>query len=159
MQSRWARIGILAGAVVVIVLLFVVLGGDGSDDSGTQALITEEPTGGSVAGAGAGGAGETPAEPPSEPEPEPEPEDPTIVIRGGEPVDGVAELDYTKGDQARFRVRSDVADEVHVHGYEIIKNVDAGGSVKFDFSADIDGLFEVELEGSHLQIAELRVQP
>ena len=155
MQSRWARIGILAGAVVVIVVLFVVLGGDGSDDSGTQALITEEPTGESVAGAGAGGAGE----PPSEREPEPEPEDPTIGIRGGEPVDGVAELDYTKGDQARFRVRSDVADEVHVHGYDIIKDVDAGGAVKFDFSADIDGLFEVELEGSHLQIAELRGQP
>lgn len=84
---------------------------------------------------------------------------PTIVIRNGEPVDGVAELEYDTGEQIRFEVSSDVADEVHVHGYDLMEELPAGGTVSFDFPAEIEGIFEVELEGRKLQIAELRVNP
>lgn len=84
---------------------------------------------------------------------------PTIVVRDGEPVNGVAELDYDAGEQVRFRVRSDVADEIHVHGYDLAKDVSAGGTVAFSFPADIEGIFEVELEERGEQIAELRVEP
>lgn len=84
---------------------------------------------------------------------------PTIVIRDGEPVGGVRELEYDAGDQVRFRVRSDVADEVHVHGYDLSQDVAAGGEVSFDFTAEIEGIFEVELEQRVEQIAELRVNP
>ncbi len=45
-------------------------------------------------------------------------------------------LTYNKGEQVRFKVDSDVSDEVHVHGYDIMKDVKAGGSVSFDFPAD-----------------------
>jgi hypothetical protein len=84
---------------------------------------------------------------------------PTIVIRNGAPVGGVKELDYNAGDQIHFTVRSDVADEVHVHGYDLAKDVPAGGSVSFSFLADIEGIFEVELEERVEQIAELTVNP
>jgi len=84
---------------------------------------------------------------------------PTIVVRDGEPVGGVEELEYSAGDQIRFSVRSDVADEVHVHGYDISQEVPAGGSVAFSFPADIEGIFEVELEERVEQIAELTVNP
>jgi hypothetical protein len=84
---------------------------------------------------------------------------PTIVVRNGEPLNGVQELEYSAGDQVRFRVRSDVADEIHVHGYDLMKDVPAGGTVSFSFPADIEGIFEVELEGLKEQIAELRVNP
>jgi hypothetical protein len=84
---------------------------------------------------------------------------PTIVIRNGEPVDGVRELEYSAGDQVEFAVRSDVADEVHVHGYDLMKDVEPGGTVSFSFPADIEGIFEVELEEHQEQIAELRVNP
>jgi Cu-Zn family superoxide dismutase len=84
---------------------------------------------------------------------------PTVVIRNGEPVGGIAELEYDAGDQIRFEVSSDVADEVHVHGYDLSQNVAAGGTVSFDFPAEIEGIFEVELEGRKEQIAELRVNP
>ena len=155
MQSSRARIGIIGVAVIVVVVLFLVLsGGDGGDD--VERPVANEQPGSGASGSGSGGGG-------SEPVPEPpageESPDPTIVFKGGKPVDGVDELDYAKGERAQFRVRSDVADEVHVHGYDIIKDVEAGGSVSFDFQADIDGLFEVELEGSQTQIAELRVEP
>jgi hypothetical protein len=83
----------------------------------------------------------------------------TIVIRNGEPVGGVQELEYSAGEQVRFQVQSDVADEVHVHGYDLMKDVEAGGSVTFSFPADLEGIFEVELEGLREQIAELRVNP
>ena len=54
---------------------------------------------------------------------------------------------------------SDVSDEVHVHGYDIMKDVEAGGSVSFDFPATIEGVFEAELEGRKEQILELTVNP
>jgi Cu/Zn superoxide dismutase len=84
---------------------------------------------------------------------------PTFVIRDGEPVGGVAELEYDAGEDVRFEVTSDVADEVHVHGYDLLEQVPAGGTVSFDFPAEIEGIFEVELEGRRVQIAELRVNP
>jgi hypothetical protein len=84
---------------------------------------------------------------------------PTIVIRNGEPVGGVQELEYSAGEEIRFEVKSDVADEVHVHGYDLMKDVPAGGTVSFDFPAEIEGIFEAELEGRKEQILELRVNP
>lgn len=84
---------------------------------------------------------------------------PTIVIKHGKPVGGIRELTYNEGDQVRFRVKSDVAEEVHVHGYDLMKDVKAGGTVSFDFPATIEGVFEAELEGRKEQIIELRVNP
>lgn len=84
---------------------------------------------------------------------------PTIVVRHGEPVGGVEELEYDSGDQIRFEVSSDVAEEIHVHGYDLMQDVAAGGVASFDFPAEIEGIFDVELEGSGEQIAELRVNP
>jgi hypothetical protein len=84
---------------------------------------------------------------------------PTIVVRNGEPVGGVQELEFDAGDQIRFRVSSNQADEVHVHGYDVEEEIPAGGSAALSFPADIEGIFEVELHGSETQIAELRVNP
>jgi hypothetical protein len=84
---------------------------------------------------------------------------PTIVIKHGKPVGGIRELTYNKGEQIHFVVDSDVSDEVHMHGYDIMKDVKAGGSVSFDFPASIEGVFEAELEGRKEQILELTVNP
>lgn len=83
----------------------------------------------------------------------------TIVIKHGKPVGGIADLSYNKGEQVRFKVDSDVSDEVHMHGYDIGKDVEAGGSVSFDFPASIEGVFEAELEDRKEQILELTVNP
>jgi len=84
---------------------------------------------------------------------------PTIVLENGKPLGAVAKLTYTQGDRIHFKVNSDVSDEIHVHAYDLTKEVEAGGSASFDFPASIGGLFEVELEGRGEQIAELRVNP
>ena len=80
-------------------------------------------------------------------------------VVNAKPQGGVQELDFTKGDQIRLPVDSDTADEIHVHGYDLQKDVAAGGSVTFAFRATIDGRFVVELEDHGEQIAELDVAP
>ena len=59
----------------------------------------------------------------------------------------------------RFRVRSETADELHVHGYEIRRDLAPGKIASVSFEARIEGVFEVELEGAGEQIAALRVDP
>jgi nitrous oxide reductase len=83
----------------------------------------------------------------------------TIVIRNGKPVGGIKKMTVPKGDPVRFRVTSDVADEVHVHGYDLMKDVAKGGTVEFNFPAKIDGEFEAELEHRGEQILALTVEP
>ncbi|HKO38285.1 MAG TPA: hypothetical protein VJU14_07955 [Solirubrobacterales bacterium] len=84
---------------------------------------------------------------------------PTIVVRDGEPLGGVAELEYSAGEEVRFRVSSDQAEEIHVHGYDVSKDVPAGGTVEIAFPADLEGIYEAELERLGVQIAELQINP
>ncbi|MGE5282748.1 MAG: hypothetical protein ACM3N0_10590 [Chloroflexota bacterium] len=84
---------------------------------------------------------------------------PVIVVKNGKPVGGVRALTYNEGERIRFEVDSDVSDEIHVHGYDVMKDVKAGGSVSFDFPATLEGVFEAELEGRKEQIIELTVNP
>jgi hypothetical protein len=132
-----------AKRVLPVLLAMVALGGlaacgDSDDETATDAATTtvEETT-------ADGGAASVP----------------TIVVRAGEPVGDVKELEYDAGDRIRFRVSSDRADEVHVHGYDVEEEIPAGGTATLSFPADIEGIFEVELHESEAQIAELRVNP
>jgi heme/copper-type cytochrome/quinol oxidase subunit 2 len=82
-----------------------------------------------------------------------------IQVKGAKPVGGVKTIGVKKGDPVRFTVTSDVADEIHVHGYDFHKDVTKGGSVSFSFPAKIDGEFIIELEKRGEQIASLKVAP
>ena len=54
-------------------------------------------------------------------------------------------------------VTSDTAEEVHVHGYDILKAVSGGHPAHFAFTAEIPGVFEVELEGSGRLLLQLEI--
>jgi hypothetical protein len=82
-----------------------------------------------------------------------------IQVVNGKPVGGITKIDVNKGERVRFTVTSDVADEIHVHGYDFMKDVDAGGRISFNFPATITGSFEIELENRKEQIARLKVEP
>lgn len=89
-----------------------------------------------------------------------EPDIPVIVIRGGEPAGGVAELEFRRGDRVRFAIRSDADDELHVHGYDIYQGIEAGGRTLVDFRAELDGVFEAELhDAGHVEIARITIRP
>jgi heme/copper-type cytochrome/quinol oxidase subunit 2 len=63
------------------------------------------------------------------------------------------------GQRVLIQVASDVADEVHLHGYDLKVEVAAGSSAEIEFVADIPGVFEVELEEAGLLLFELAVSP
>ena len=54
-------------------------------------------------------------------------------------------------------VTSDTAEEIHVHSYDILHSVAVGQPLHFSFTADIPGVFEVELEGSGRLLLQLTV--
>jgi FtsP/CotA-like multicopper oxidase with cupredoxin domain len=83
----------------------------------------------------------------------------TVAVVNGKPDGGVKTLTYKKGDTVDLTVNSDTADEIHIHGYDLHKDVKKGGSVHFTFPASIDGKFVVELESKGEQIASLQVEP
>lgn len=138
MNSNTTRVVAGIAVVAVAVVLFAVLRDDGkSDNEKVEEQTKTEHT-------GANGA----------------PATTTIVVdKEGKPVGGIAQLTYNEGEQVRFKVESGVRDEVHMHGYDIGKDVKAGGSVTFDFPATLEGVFEAELEDRKEQILELTVNP
>jgi FtsP/CotA-like multicopper oxidase with cupredoxin domain len=128
----------------VIVVGFVVLS-PGGDDGGDQQ------------------AGTTTTAPPATTAtaaPAPAPAVATIEVRGGKPVGGVKTITVTKGDRVRIVVTSpDTSEEVHLHGYDIKRDLKAGGRAGFSFTAGAEGIFEMELEDTATQIAKLEVRP
>ena len=68
-------------------------------------------------------------------------------------------ITFDQGDTVRFRVRSDTAEEIHVHGYDITKEVEPNKTETVSFKGSITGIFEIEFHGSGTQIGELKVEP
>ena len=137
MRSTSARIALAVGAIAALIVLFAVLNG-GSDNNKSNTSTVGKPSSGSTTAA---------------------PKAAVINVVGGKAAGGIKKLSFTKGDQVRFRVNSDVSDEIHVHGYDFHKDVQAGKSVSFSFPATIEGVFVIELESRGEQIAQLTVNP
>src|SRR3954467_3040674 len=180
-MSGVQRAGIVLGGLAVLLIVFVVLrGGDdsGSDSapsssssatstasqstasqstapqstpasSSTGETETADDSGSETGSTSTATSTSTPAVPASQ----------TINVVNGQPEGGVKTVTFKKGDQAVLKVNSDTADEIHVHGYDLKKDVEKGGSVPFSFKATIDGRLEVELEDAGTQIANLEVTP
>lgn len=81
-----------------------------------------------------------------------------ITVAGGEVVGGARRVRVDKGDVVRLQVRSDVADEVHLHTYDKSVDVAAGGTATLTFTATIGGVIEVELEEAGLTLVRLQIQ-
>ena len=62
------------------------------------------------------------------------------------------------GDLIVLTVRADVADEVHFHGYDVFGDVAPGLPAVLKVEALIPGVFEVELEGSRLELVVIEVK-
>jgi hypothetical protein len=151
MQSKASRAALIGAALVVAVVAFVVLRPSGDEGEGGSATTTEETTDGGGPNNGGGKAQDRASSGESETT--------AIEVKSGKPVDGVADISVEKGDPVSFLVRADAADHVHVHGYDEFADVAPGNPAKLEFPAELEGIFEVELEDSHVQIARLEVSP
>ena len=104
MQSNLAKLAIVGAAVAVVVVLFVVLGG--GDDSSDDSTTSTSSAAGRIE---------------------------TIEIKDGKPVGGVQDLEFTAGDDIRFKVSSDEDWEIHFHGYDVMMDVTPDKPVTFDY--------------------------
>lgn len=71
---------------------------------------------------------------------------------------GVQRVRVQRGGVVALVVRSDVADEVHLHTYDRKVDVPAGGSATLSFTADQPGVFEAELESRGVQLVQFEVR-
>ena len=127
------------GAFLAVVLL-LALAACGSGDSPTIDVPESTPT--TTASGGAAAAGTVLA----------------VTVRGGSVVEGASRQRATLNQPVTIRVTSDVADEVHVHGYDKKVEVAAGRTGEVTFVANIPGVFEVEFERSHRLLFTLEVR-
>ena len=93
-----------------------------------------------------------------EPPPAPPVDEFVFTVQGGQ-VSRPASFKTTEGREVIIRVTADVSDEVHLHGYDYSKEIEAGNTVELRFTADRAGRFELELEQRKLTLGFLEVQP
>jgi len=125
-MSRNQRIGLLAAAAVVAVVAIVVaVAGGGGDDGGQSSSTTPA----------------TSTEQPHETLPA---DNFQLPIKGANPVGGVQDFKVKKGDKVTIVVSADAHDDIHLHGYDIEKPVEPGKPATFKFTANIEGIFEIE---------------
>jgi hypothetical protein len=83
----------------------------------------------------------------------------TIRVVKGVPQGGIQRPTIDQGDKVVLVVRTDSGEGVHLHGYDIEKDVVPGKPVRLPFTANIAGRFELELHPTDTLLAVLEVKP
>jgi hypothetical protein len=138
-------------AIVVAAVLFFVLRPDDSDEPAAGPTLPTTTT--------TTETGTTTVAPPPPPPGPPPPARVRIAVRGGLPVGGVRRVTVSRGRRVILNVTSDVSDHVHLHGYDIMRDVGPGQPATLSFRATIPGTVEAELEDRGVQIARITAQP
>jgi FtsP/CotA-like multicopper oxidase with cupredoxin domain len=150
-RQRIVLLGIAALIAVVAVVVAVTSGG-GNDNGSTNAAQT-----GSTSTQSTGGQPAGPDTTATQTAPQATVD--KIEVKGGQPVGGLKKITVKKGEQVEIDVTADAADEAHLHGYDIEKELQPGKTARFRFKADIEGVFELELHHAGTQLARLTVKP
>jgi hypothetical protein len=154
MNPEFRKVALIAAGLGLLVSLFFALRPNDDDETAaTTDVATTTET--------APGTTETPpattAEPPATTT-APDTVQLDYVVVAGKPQGGIARDSVDRGQTVAITVTSDVADEVHVHGYDLMADVAPGAPATIRFEADAPGRFEIELEDTGVQIAELEVR-
>jgi len=151
-MSRNQRFALIGVAVVIAVAAFVILSTGGDDEDTSSAPSAQTTT-------DQGGAKSDQEATKSEQE-APKPSVTRIQVKGGKPVGGVKRINVKTDDTVSLIVSSpDTTSAIHVHGFDLKKELEPGKQVSFLFRADIEGEFDVELEETETPIASLAVEP
>jgi hypothetical protein len=79
-----------------------------------------------------------------------------LVVADGE-VQTPGRIEIDLGSVVQLHIHSDVSDQIHVHGYDILRPIEPGGEVQINFVANLPGVWETEMEDSGLLLIELVV--
>ena len=82
----------------------------------------------------------------------------SVSVSDGRVTPKPRRIEVDTDSQVRLLVTSDVDDEVHVHGYEVEGELEAGRTTTIEFVADQAGVFEVETHESELALLQLEVR-
>ena len=148
-MTRGQRFTFLGIAAVIAVVAVILLAGGGDE---TDKAANSAPTATPTADRHRRRRGDR--DPDADADADRTPKPPPLLQAGK-----VKTLTFDQGDTVRFRVRNDTAEEVHIHGYDIKKELEPNKTATVSFKATITGIFEIELEGSATQIGELKVEP
>lgn len=83
----------------------------------------------------------------------------TIVVRQGRPRGGIQRPTVKKGDEVVLVIRSDTGEQVHLHGYDVERDVTPGKPLRIPFTANLPGRFELELHHPDALLAVVEVRP
>ncbi len=156
-MSNQQRIALIVAALVVAVVAFVIAW-PGNDDEPDGAEFSPAQT--ETSGDSAQPQATTDTEPPEPPKPKVT----RINIKGGAVAGGAKTIDVKKGDTVRIVVTADAPDDIHLHGYDIEREVAPGQPGRFRFKANAEGAFEIESHvaedaGLDALVARLVVSP
>jgi hypothetical protein len=124
---------LVAGVAAAVVLFLVFRGGEDDTPSATQPAASVAST--------------------TEPPP---PAPKVILVRIN--TNAVTRATIPRGRRAVLVISGPAGEEVHLHGYDVMREIGPDGTVRLPFRATIPGRFEVELEASHRQIADLTIR-
>jgi hypothetical protein len=154
-MSRNQRLAIVAGALAVLVLAFVLVSPGDEDDEGpasaAQTATAPERDRSQDEAASPATTETAPAEP--------EPVRATLRIEGGRPAGGEQTVTARRGDLVRITISGDAPGEVHLHGYDIERPVAPGEPARLNFTANAEGVFELEEHDTGAVLAKVEVRP
>jgi heme/copper-type cytochrome/quinol oxidase subunit 2 len=68
-------------------------------------------------------------------------------------------LTVDEGERVKFQITSDSSLELHLHGYDLSREIEPGEPVRLSFEATITGRFEIEDEQRGEELGVLTVLP
>ena len=159
------------GIIVAAALSAVLLAGCGDDsDDTTQPASLDQQSSVEPSAPGAVPSVTTPQSPaatatdlPAAPAPAPTPTEVAgraidVSIAGGKITPAPGRVQVKQGEKVTITVASDVADTLHVHGYDLEAEFGPGKPGSVSFTADQSGLFEVETHDTEKLLFQLVVR-
>jgi hypothetical protein len=80
-----------------------------------------------------------------------------VAIARGKISGATGRVPVARGTPVTLVVISDVADEVHLHGYDIEQELAPGKPATLQFTATLTGVFEVELHDANVVLLRLQI--
>lgn len=81
----------------------------------------------------------------------------SLTVSKGKVTGDTGRVKVALGTRLRITVTSDVADEIHVHLYDLMQEISANSPGSIEFVADKPGVVEVELEHAKLPLTHLAI--
>src|SRR3954454_7860187 len=80
-----------------------------------------------------------------------------LTVAKGKVTGDTGRVKVPLGSRVRITVTADVADEIHVHLYDLTQEISANSPESIEFVADKPGVIEVELEHAKLPLTRLAI--